>query len=97
MRLYGLLLQDEHLTEQCWVMLSLKKKTLSINWGILKEDEMALIKNKLIAGFFPITFHDDGQDITITSYRGTLSKEVLGDIGDGNYYYRSASVSIIQQ
>ena len=51
----------------------------------------------LIAGFFPITFHDDGQDITITSYRGTLSKEVLGDIGDGNYYYRSASVSIIQQ
>lgn len=27
----------------------------------------------------------------------TLSKEVLGDIGDGNYYYRSASVSIIQQ
>lgn len=74
-----------------------EKKTLSINWGILNEDEMALIKNKLIAGFFPITFHDDGQDITITSYRGTLSKEVLGDIGDGNYYYRSASVSIIQQ
>lgn len=33
-----------------------EKKTLSINWGILKEDEMALIKNKLIAGFFPITF-----------------------------------------
>ena len=26
-----------------------EKKTLSINWGILKEDEMALIKNKLIA------------------------------------------------
>jgi hypothetical protein len=75
--------------------LGIEAKTL--NWGILKEDEMALIKNKLIAGFFPITFHDDGQDITITSYRGTLSKEVLGDIGDGNYYYRSASVSIIQQ
>ena len=26
-----------------------EKKTLSINWGILKEYEMALIKNKLIA------------------------------------------------
>lgn len=74
-----------------------EKKTLSINWGILKEDEMALIKNKLIARSFPITFHDDGQDITITSYRGTLSKEVIGELDDGIFYYRSASVSIIQQ
>ena len=74
-----------------------EKKTLSIGWEMLLEDEVVLIKNKLIAGFFPITFHDDGQDITITSYRGTLSKEVLGNIGDGNFYYRSASVSIIQQ
>lgn len=74
-----------------------EKKTLTINWGILKESEMTLIKNKLIAGFFSVTFHDDGANITIDTYRGTLSKEVLGKLGDGIFYYRSASVSIIQQ
>ena len=74
-----------------------EKKTLSISWGVLQEDELVLIKNKLVAGFFPITFHDDGQDITITSYRGTLSKEVIGELDDGIFYYRSARVSIIQQ
>lgn len=74
-----------------------EKKTLAINWGVLQEDALVLIKSKLIAGFFPITFHDDGQDITITSYRSTLSKEVIGRLDDGIFYYRSASVSIIQQ
>ena len=74
-----------------------EKKTLSISWGVLQEDELVLIKSKLVAGFFPITFHDDGQDITITSYRGTLSKEVIGELDDGIFYYKSASVSIIQQ
>ena len=74
-----------------------EKKTLSIGWGVLTEEELVLIKDKLIAGFFPVTFHDDGQDITITTYRGTLSKEVLGELSDGIFYYRSASVSLIQQ
>lgn len=74
-----------------------EKKTLAINWGILKESQMTLIKSKLIAGFFPVTFHDDGVDVTIDTYRGTLSKEILGELGDGIFYYRSASVSIIQQ
>ena len=73
-----------------------EKKTLSVNWGILQESELMIIKNKLIAGFFPITFHDDGQDITITTYRGTLSKEQIGRLDDGIFYYRSASVQIIQ-
>lgn len=74
-----------------------EKKKLSISWGILTEEELVLIKSKIIPGFFPITFHDDGEDITIESYRGTLSKEVLGDIGDGNFYYRSASVSLTER
>jgi hypothetical protein len=74
-----------------------EKKTLSVNWGILQESELMIIKNKLIAGFFPITFHDDGQDITIPTYRGTLSKEQIGRLDDGIFYYRSASVQIIQQ
>lgn len=74
-----------------------EKCTVSIKWGILTETEMKLIREKLISGFFPFTFRDDGIDITIESYRGTLSKEHLGYIGDGIYYYKSASVEIIQR
>lgn len=74
-----------------------EKKTVGIKWGILTEEEIVLIKNTLIAGFFPFSFRDDGIDMNIEVYRGTLSKEHLGWIGDGIYYYRSASVDIIQR
>lgn len=74
-----------------------EKKNLSIKWGFLTETQVRLIKNCLIAGFFPLTFWDDGVDLTIEAYRGTLSKEHLGDIGDGSYWYRSVSVDIIQR
>lgn len=74
-----------------------EKKTVSAKWGILTEEEMLLIKKTLVKGYFPISFHDDGVDLTIESYRGTLSKEHLGYIGDGNYYYKSATVDIIQR
>lgn len=74
-----------------------EKKNLSIKWGALTEDDIKLIKSRLIAGFFPLTFHDDGIDVTIEAYRGTLSKEHLGSLGDGQYWYRSATVDIIQR
>ncbi len=74
-----------------------QKKTLGVQWGILTEAEMLLIKNTLTAGFFPVSFHDDGVDITIESYRGTLSKEQMGRLGDGIFYYRSVSVDIVQR
>ena len=74
-----------------------EKKTLNVNWEVLTETEVSLIKSKLIAGFFPITFRDDGADITINSYRGTMTKEHIGELGDGVYYYRSCTVSIIQR
>lgn len=73
-----------------------EKKTVSIKWGILAESEMLQIKNTLTVGFFPISFRDDGVDLTIESYRGNLSKEQLGWLGDG-FYYKSASVDIIQR
>ena len=47
-----------------------QKKNVSITWGILTETELALIKKVMIAGFFPISFRDDGIDMTISSYRG---------------------------
>lgn len=74
-----------------------QKKNVSIEWGVLKESELALIKRVMIAGFFPFSFRDDGIDMTISSYRGTLSKKQLGWLGDGIFYYKSASVSVIQK
>lgn len=72
------------------------KLTLDIEWGILTEAEMKKISTNLKSGFHPFTFRDDGTMITITAYRGTLKKEHLGYVG-GTYYYRGATVSIIQQ
>lgn len=74
-----------------------EKKNISIKWGILPESDVILIKNALAAGFHPFTFHDDGIDITIESYRGTLVKEQMGRLSDGIFYYRSISVDIIQR
>lgn len=74
-----------------------QKKDVSIKWGVLTEAELAVIKKVMIAGFFPFSFRDDGVDMTITSYRGTLSKEQIGWLGDGIFYYRSASVEVIQK
>lgn len=74
-----------------------EKKSVKVKWEFLQEKELAAIKNNLVAGFFPFTFHDDGTDITITSYRGTLSKEQIGLLDDGIFWYRSANVEIIQK
>lgn len=74
-----------------------QKKSVKIKWGLMPESDLVIIKNNLVAGFFPFTFHDDGIDITISSYRGTLSKEQIGPLGDGIFWYRSASVEIIQK
>lgn len=74
-----------------------EKKNLSIKWEFLKEEDVKLIRSRLTAGFFPFTFRDDGMDVTISSYRGTLTKEVLGDIGDGCYWYKSVTVDVIQR
>lgn len=74
-----------------------EKKNLEIEWAWLTEQEVALIKNSLVAGFFPITFRDYGVEVTIESYRSTISKDVAGNIGDGNFYYRSVTTSVIQK
>lgn len=74
-----------------------EKKTLDIKWGILTEAELKKIKDNLVKGFFSVTFRDAGTNHTISVYRGTLSKEHLGYIGDGIYYYKSASVQIVQK
>lgn len=74
-----------------------KKKSISIQWNMLSEDEVLILDEKLIAGFFPFTFRDGGGMLNITSYRGTLTKQHLGYIGDGTYYYKAVEVQIVQQ
>lgn len=74
-----------------------EKKTITLEWQFLQESEVLKIKNNLVAGFYPITFHDDGEDITIQTYRGTLNKEQLGRLSDGYFWYRSVKVKLIQQ
>ena len=73
-----------------------EKKTIDIEWGVLTAEEMKRISDNLKSGFHPVTFYDNGEILTITSYRGTLKKEYLGFIS-GVHYYKNASVSIIQQ
>ena len=70
---------------------------VSIKWGVLQESDIVLIKSGIISGFFPITFHDDGVDMNLTMYRGTLTKEQIGRLGDGIFWYRSASVDLIER
>lgn len=74
-----------------------EKKNINIKWGILPESDVLQIKRALAAGFVPFTFHDDGIDITIECYRGTLVKEQMGRLDDGIFYYRSVSVDIVQR
>lgn len=72
-----------------------EKKALNIAWGYLLEEELILIKSYLVSGFFPITFHDDGIDMSIEVYRGTLSKTYAGYFGN-EHWYSSATVKIVE-
>lgn len=71
------------------------KRTFSINWQFLTGTEMQLIESNLIAGFFSVSFFDN--EINTEVYRGTMSVERLRGLGDGETWYRSASVSLIER
>ena len=43
-----------------------EKKNISLKWGILTEAEMSQIRNRIVNGFFSVTFRDDGIDMTVT-------------------------------
>ena len=70
-----------------------EKKTINISWGILTHAEVEILKKKIPAGF--IKMHILGQLYSV--YRGTLNNEVLGYVGDGILYYRSASTDIVER
>ena len=69
------------------------KRNISINWGVLTQVELNQIKNALSGTFYPCVILGE----TLTVYRGTLQYNLLGTLSDGVTYYKSASVSLIQQ
>lgn len=70
-----------------------EKKTVSIKWGMLTQTELNKIKSCLPSGFFSVQVL--GQSLTV--YRGTIQSEFLGKLSDGISYYKSTSVTLIQQ
>lgn len=74
-----------------------EKQTLSITWEYLTKAQKNIIKQNLKGGFFPIKMIFDDETVTLTSYRGTLTSEHLGYIGDGLYYFKTVSAELTEQ
>lgn len=74
-----------------------EKETFSIQWGVMPKTDQKKIKQNLKSGFHTVQFIFDDETINLSSYRGTITSEHLGYIGDGIYYYKSVSCEIIEQ
>ncbi len=70
-----------------------QKKTVNITWGILDETEARQIETKMPKGFIKLYVFGKLYEV----YRGTFTKEVMGFIGDGRLYYRSATTDIVER
>ena len=73
-----------------------EKRTLAIRWGVLTAAQYETIRGAVVSGFIPFTITIDGAASTMTVYRGTITGDLLGTFG-GTTYYKSASVTVIQQ
>lgn len=73
-----------------------EKKTFAITWGVLTRAELQVIRGALTSGFYPFTLTEDGVTTTITSYRGTITAELLGSFV-GVTYYKNVSCTVIQR
>lgn len=74
-----------------------EKKNISIKWGVLKAQEVKKISSNVKAGFFTMKFEDEGEVVEIRCYRGTTTKEQIGELSDGIFWYKSVSSSMIQK
>lgn len=69
-----------------------QKSTFAITWEMLTEAEHTTIKSAFPTGFFSASVLGN----SVTGYRGTINSEVLGYV-NGTMYYKTVSVSVIQQ
>lgn len=70
-----------------------EKRTVAISWGVLTKAEVDRIESKIPKGFVKLYILGEKYEV----YRGALTKEVLGYIGDGIFYYRSAATDIVER
>ena len=73
-----------------------EKRTVALRWGVLTAAELGLIRGKLTSGFCTVTVTVDGESVSMSCYRGTLTAAVLGTYG-GVTYYSDVRVNLIQQ
>lgn len=75
-----------------------EKKTVDITWECLRDADLTVICKTMKAGFFEFWLPDCGELVKITVYRGTISSEDRGEIGDGlGHWYKTVTCSVIQQ
>lgn len=74
-----------------------EKKNISVKWGVLKAQDVKKISKNVKAGFFTLRFEDEGEEVEIKCYRGTTTKEQIGELSDGIFWYKSVSSSMIQK
>ncbi len=75
-----------------------EKTTVDITWECIRDADLKTIKTCLKAGFFDFYLPDCGELVKITVYRGTISAEDRGELGDGlGHWYKTVTCSVIQQ
>lgn len=75
-----------------------EKMTVDITWECLRDKDLAVIRKSLKAGFFNFWLPNCGELLKITVYRGTISSEDRGELGDGlGHWYKTVTCSVIQQ
>lgn len=76
-----------------------EKQTVEITWGVLTRAQVSTIEQAVTtqSGFFQLTITQGGDVTQIQCYRGPVVKKALGYIGDGVFYYKSVTVTFIEQ
>lgn len=73
-----------------------QKQTYEIEWEFITAADLKKLKQYMKPGFYEIKINL-GEVITLRSYRSTLTAQFVGKLSDGITYYKSASVSLIEQ
>lgn len=76
-----------------------EKQTFEVTWGVLTKAQADTVEQATTtqSGFFPLVVKQGSAVTTLQCYRGPVAKKALGYIGDGIFYYRSMSVTFVEQ
>jgi len=71
-----------------------EKTTFDLQWYMLGDSDMKLLKKHLSGGFFNVTISGVG---TFTVYRGGALRRERWNRGDGKTWWRNISASLIER